>query len=111
MTNKVFIPISVEDELPPEDKECPGLSVGVILCLWSGFMAKSVYDFSRKVWLVFGRVEEKPENAKIWLKTVELPTEEEIKNQKYIADNGYFFSDHRSFIEGANHILKLLKAK
>lgn len=102
MTNKVFIPISVDDELPPEDTEVwaffPNHEHGKNI--WSGgvvYDVEIISSFPNSTACYF--------QASHWLKEVELPTNEDILTSKHKMDG------NPGFIEGANFVLNLLKAK
>lgn len=95
---KVFIPVSVNDELPAE-------------CVWVVIITKEHDEICAKrysdTWKVIysDGVKDISETDEIthWLKNVELPTEEDIKMKL-----GHLEPYGTTFIAGAKYILSLL---
>lgn len=71
---KHYIEVDASKELPPEDENSPGYSISV-QCWFGDYWAGDYYDYDRKKW----RGSDDDEAPEFWLKEVELPTEEEVK--------------------------------
>lgn len=109
MTNKVFIPILVEDELPRGEVVCTDRFGNMLVGCYN-----EVYKCCESNNTILNYVTH-------WLKEVELPTEEEIisiskeRNKWCDSEIGFLARKYtyrmQGFQHGAKYILNLLKAK